>query len=79
MTFIYPSLLVSSLNLTLYPHDFPHSSPSSSEMRSATETAAIRLGWVHAILPSMPRPAERHSFGIWVVFPDPVSPDIITT
>ena len=57
--------------------------PSSSAIRSATDRAAIRRGWVCPIipppLPGRPRPSSRQIFGSWVVFPDPVSPATITT
>src|SRR5690606_25252159 len=45
----------------------------------ATARAAIRRGWVQPIMPAAPRPAARHSLGIWVVLPEPVSPAITTT
>ena len=48
-------------------------------MRSATERAARRLGWVCPIIPVTPRPNCRQIFGSCVVFPEPVSPDTITT
>jgi len=34
---------------------------------------------VQPILPAIPLPAARQNLGIWVVFPEPVSPDMITT
>ena len=48
-------------------------------MRAATVVAAMRRGWVQAILPSMPRPAARQNLGIWVVLPEPVSPEMMVT
>ena len=48
-------------------------------MRSATERAAIRRGWVWPIMPVMPRPNSRQILGSWVVLPEPVSPATITT
>ena len=71
--------LVLSLKRILYPTDLPNFSPSSSAMRFETVTAAILLGWVQPIFPSIPRPAARQNFGIWVVFPEPVSPDMMIT
>jgi len=38
-----------------------------------------RRGCVHPIIPRSPQPASRHIFGNCVVFPDPVSPAMITT
>src|SRR3954454_1371194 len=52
---------------------------SSSAMRCATVRAASRRGWVWAIIPSTPRPSSRQILGIWVVFPEPVSPATTTT
>ncbi len=60
----------------MYPTDRPTVSPSSSAIRWATVTAATRLGWVQPMMPRMPLPASRHILGIWVVFPEPVSPVI---
>ena len=48
-------------------------------VRSATVRAAIRRGCVCPIWPSRPRPRSSRIFGSWVVFPDPVSPETITT
>ena len=48
-------------------------------MRSATVRAAIRRGWVWPIRPVMPRPSSRRILGIWVVLPEPVSPETMTT
>ncbi len=48
-------------------------------MRLATVRAASRRGWVCPIIPSTPRPSSRQILGIWVVFPEPVSPATITT
>jgi hypothetical protein len=39
----------------------------------------MRLGWVHPIMPRVPHPAARQNLGIWVVLPEPVSPEMITT
>src|SRR5665648_351969 len=36
-------------------------------------------GWVCPIWPSRPRPSSSRILGIWVVFPEPVSPATITT
>jgi hypothetical protein len=48
-------------------------------MRAATERAAMRRGCVWPILPALPRPISRSILGIWVVLPEPVSPQTITT
>ena len=40
--------------------------------------AAMRRGWVWPISPATPRPASRHSFGSWVLLPEPVSPATIS-
>ena len=48
-------------------------------MRWLTVMAATLRGWVQPILPSTPRPASRHILGICVVFPEPVSPVMMTT
>ena len=48
-------------------------------MRSATVRAAMRRGWVCPMVPVMPRPSSRQILGIWVVFPEPVSPATMTT
>jgi hypothetical protein len=48
-------------------------------MRWAMVMAAILRGWVHPIFPATPLPASRHIFGIWVLFPQPVSPETMTT
>ena len=53
--------------------------PSSLAIRSATVRAAIRRGWVCPICPVTPRPSSRQILGSWVVFPEPVSPAMITT
>ncbi len=50
--------------------------PSSEEIRSATDRAAIRRGWVW---PIFSRPSSRQIFGSWVVLPEPVSPATTTT
>ena len=68
------SRVVSSANRTLQPTSRPQGTPSSSATRRETERAATRRGWVQAIRPAVPRPAQRHILGIWVVLPDPVSP-----
>jgi len=41
--------------------------------------AAILRGWVQPIIPAVPLPASIQNFGIWVVLPEPVSPEMITT
>jgi hypothetical protein len=61
------------------PTDLPNVSPSSSAILFETVIAAILLGWVQPIFPSTPQPAARQNFGICVVFPEPVSPDMMTT
>ncbi len=48
-------------------------------MRWAMVTAASRRGWVTPTRPLMPRPASRHILGIWVLLPQPVSPETMTT
>ncbi len=48
-------------------------------MRVATERAAMRRGCVWPILPALPRPISSRILGIWVVLPEPVSPQTITT
>ncbi len=68
-----------SVKRTWYPTTWPSGVPSSSAMRSATVRAAIRRGWVWPIIAVMPRPSSRRIFGIWVVLPEPVSPETITT
>jgi hypothetical protein len=45
----------------------------------ATLIAAMRRGWVQPIMPRVPQPAARQHLGIWVVLPEPVSPEMITT
>ena len=59
--------------------DGPADGSPISAIRLAIVTAAIRRGWVTAIRPRDPRPASRHIFGIWVLFPQPVSPEMMTT
>ena len=67
-------------NLCLYPTVPPTGSFNSAATRSATVTAASRLGWVQAIRrPSAPQPSSMSIFGSWVVLPDPVSPHTTTT
>ncbi len=68
-----------SVKRTFQPTASPSGVRSSSATRSATVRAAIRRGWVWAIRPFTPRPSSRQIFGIWVVFPEPVSPATITT
>ncbi len=68
-----------SLKRTAKPTAAPSSTPSSSAIRSDTVRAASRRGWVWAIAPRTPRPSSRHSLGIWVVLPEPVSPATTTT
>ena len=55
-------------------------------MRVATLLAAMRRGWVWPMSPPRrvrslrtPRPASRQNLGSWVVLPDPVSPETMTT
>src|ERR1035438_7273217 len=71
--------VVWSLNRTLQPTSRPHATPTSSATRRETERAATRRGCVHAMRPRTPTRAARHMFGIWVVFPEPVSPARMTT
>ncbi len=68
-----------SVNRTFQPTDSPRGVLSSSATRSATVRAAILRGWVCPIMPRTPRPSSRQIFGIWVVFPEPVSPATMTT
>ena len=68
-----------SVNRTAYPTAPPNSTPSSSATRDAIVRAATRRGWVWPIMPCTPRPSWRHSFGSWVLLPEPVSPAITTT
>ena len=68
-----------SVKRTLQPTASPTSVCSSSAMRAATVRAARRRGWVWPIIPRTPRPSSRQILGIWVVFPEPVSPATITT
>src|SRR5258706_9557987 len=48
-------------------------------MRAATERAAMRRGCVWPMRPALPRPISSSIFGSWVVLPEPVSPQTITT
>ena len=56
-------------------------------MRRATVVAAIRRGWVWPIMRGFwpagvwqaPRPSASAILGNWVVLPEPVSPQTITT
>src|SRR5882672_3813001 len=64
---------------TLQPTTPPSSLPSSSAMRAATERAAMRRGCVWPIRPALPRPMSSSIFGSWVVLPEPVSPQTMTT
>ena len=48
-------------------------------MRAATVRAAIRRGWVCAIIPAAPRPSAMQILGSCVVLPEPVSPLTMTT
>jgi hypothetical protein len=52
---------------------------SSCAMRLAVARAAIRRGWVWPIRPATPRPSVRQILGSWVVLPEPVSPQTMTT
>lgn len=47
----------------------------SSATLPASEIAATRRGCVTATMPWRPMPASYRYWGIWVVFPEPVSPD----
>ena len=71
--------MVFSLNRILYPTASPKFTESSSAMRRDTVVAAILRGWVQPTVPSIPLPAARQNLGIWVVLPEPVSPEMITT
>src|SRR6185295_4833325 len=64
---------------TLQPTRLPTSVPSSSAMRAATERAAMRRGCVWPIRPALPRPMSSSILGSWVVLPEPVSPQTMTT
>jgi hypothetical protein len=81
ITLMAVSGLVRSVNRTAKPTAPPTSTPSSSATRSATARAASRRGWVWPMtpLPAVPRPSSTHSFGSWVLLPDPVSPATTTT
>ena len=68
-----------SVNRTFQPTTPPIGTSSSSAMRSATVRAASLRGWVCPMVPRTPRPSSRQILGIWVVFPEPVSPAITTT
>ena len=68
-----------SVKRILQPTSRPQGTPSSSATRREMESAATRRGCVQAMRPAVPRPAARHILGIWVVFPEPVSPARITT
>lgn len=61
----------------------PNFSPLSTATLSDTDIADILLGWVHIILHAAPRMESisdsKMNWGICVVFPQPVSPDKITT
>ena len=63
----------------LQPTSRPYGTFSSSATRRDTDAAATRRGCVQAIRPRVPEPAARHIFGIWVVLPEPVSPDSTST
>ena len=62
---------VASSNRTEYPTVPPTSHPTSAATRFAMEIAATRRGCVTAM---DPYPARYRNWGIWVVFPLPVSP-----
>jgi hypothetical protein len=71
---------VLSSNRTWQPTSRPSSTSISVATRRATEVAAIRRGWVQPIrFPSPPRPRANTILGSCVVFPEPVSPQTITT
>ena len=48
-------------------------------MRAAVARAAIRRGCVWPMSPATPRPSSSRIFGSWVVLPEPVSPQTMTT
>lgn len=72
-----------SLKRTWKPTCSPTGVPISCAMRLAVDVAAIRRGCVWPISPvppaPMPRPIDKQIFGNWVVLPEPVSPETITT
>lgn len=63
--------------------DSPNFSPLSKATLSETEMAEMRLGCVHITLQRAPRTESisdsKMNWGICVVFPQPVSPEMITT
>ena len=62
------------------PTSPPTSALSSSATRSATVTAARRRGCVQTMRrPCAARPSSSAIFGSWVVLPEPVSPQTMTT
>ena len=69
---------VASSNRTVYPTSSPNCTLISLATLCAMLIAATRRGWVQAIAPSFVKRASWRYWGIWVVFPLPVSPTIIT-
>ena len=64
---------------TLKPTTSPSGVFSSSAMRLATDVAAMRRGWVWPMIFLPPRPSAKAILGSWVVLPEPVSPQTMTT
>lgn len=65
---------VSTESLSEAHTSFPSWVLFSSATLPAREIAATRRGWVMATMPCLPIPASYKYWGIWVVFPEPVSP-----
>ncbi len=53
--------------------------PSWRAINCATDTAAMRRGWVTPIILSLAKPAASRICGIWVVLPEPVGLCTTTT
>lgn len=74
---------VSTLTKLTEHTDSPNFSPLSEAILSDTDMAEIRRGCVHIILQAAPRTDSisdsKMNCGICVVFPQPVSPEMITT
>lgn len=60
---------------TLYPTSSPRGTSSSAAVRVATAVVASLRGCVHATFLPLAHSSKRTNCGIWVVFPDPVSPE----
>ena len=65
---------VTSSNRIVYPTSSPSSTSNSSLTRLLTDIAATRRGCVQATIRLRLRPSSSIMDGIWVVFPEPVSP-----